>query len=385
MTHVKTKEKEGSQNKIIMPGDPIEHTSNFIAPRCGNRILIVEDELVTQKMIKDYLLKYGYQVVSVSNVIDANELMAKEEFDLIITDMSIPQMDGIALRKAARNASPLTPVILLSDQGTLENAIQAIQMGAHDFVIKPIVDFKPLKTSIDRALDRKSFMALQDNYQSNLEILVAQQTQELIEKQILLQEYADQLEEVSISIISSLQVALEEKDKYTAGHSRRVTDYSQGIARHMGLSEKEIRLLSTAAQLHDIGKLMIDLSFMNRPGPLSEEEWTMMKKHPVVADRILSPLPFLDEVRPIIRHHHERLDGSGYPDGLVGDQVDKLTQILAVADSFDAMTSSRSYRALFRPEAALAELRRCAGQLYCVEVLDGLVAYLEYNPKLFQK
>jgi len=359
--------------------DAEKNTFSYFEPTRDNRILLVEDEVITRKSIQEFLLKCGYEVASAGDASKAKRLISRKKFDLIITDLSVPTMDDYALLGMARNVQPLTPIIIISAQGTLEAAVRAIQIGAYDFVAKPILDFEPFKISIDRALERKSFLVLQEKYQYNLEKLVAQQTQELVEKQMMLQKYADQLEEVSISIISSLLVALEEKDQYTAGHSQRVTNYARGIAGQMGLSHKEIRILSTAAQLHDIGKLMIDLSFMNRSGPLSEEEWEIMKKHPVVADRILAPLPFLKDVRPIIRHHHERLDGSGYPDGLVGDDIDQLAQILAVADSYDAMTSSRSYRVLFQPEEAMAELRRCIGRYYCSEVVEGLIAYFTEN------
>ena len=122
---------------------------------------------------------------------------------------------------------------------------------------------------------------------------------------------------------------------------------------------------------------MIDLSFMNKPGPLTPEEWEIMKKHPVTADRFLAPLPFLEKVRPIIRHHHERLDGSGYPDALAGDEIDQLTQIIAVADSYDAMTSQRSYRKSLTRKEALDDLHQSVGRFYRIEIVKGLCDYFE--------
>jgi HD-GYP domain-containing protein (c-di-GMP phosphodiesterase class II) len=170
--------------------------------------------------------------------------------------------------------------------------------------------------------------------------------------------------------------ALEEKDRYTAGHSRRVTHYAVGIARLLGVNDHDQWVLQTASQLHDMGKLMIDLSYVNKPGPLSPEEWEIMKEHPAMADRFLSPLPFLEEVRPIIRSHHERMDGSGYPDALEGDEVTLLTQILAVADSYDAMTSRRSYRDPMPIADAIMELRRFTGVQFRPEPVDALVEFL---------
>ena len=144
----------------------------------------------------------------------------------------------------------------------------------------------------------------------------------------------------------------------------------------MGVTEPDLDLLRVAGQLHDMGKLMIDLSYVNKPGPLTREEWEIMKQHPATADRFLAPLPFLAEVRPIIRHHHERLDGSGYPDGLAGGDVDLLTQILAVADSYDAMTSHRSYRKPMSMDKAVEELRRYANLHYEGVIVESLAAFL---------
>ncbi|MEW5723965.1 MAG: HD-GYP domain-containing protein, partial [Thermodesulfobacteriota bacterium] len=181
----------------------------------------------------------------------------------------------------------------------------------------------------------------------------------------------------SLSFITTLLTALEEKDRYTAGHSRRVTHYAVGAAQYLAINGHDLWVLQTAAQLHDMGKLMIDLSYVNKPGPLTPEEWEIMKEHPAMADRFLAPLPFLKEVRPIIRSHHERMDGSGYPDGLKGDKVSLLTQIVAVADSFDAMTSSRSYRAPRPKQEAIAELRRYVKIQFLKEPVEALVKFVE--------
>lgn len=351
-------------------------------PPKGKKILVVEDEAAIRETITEYLRRLGYDVSSAIDGVEGTTSVNEQEFDLIITDLSMPRKDGFGFMKEAIQVQPLTPIIILSGQGTFENAIRAIHLGAYDFVAKPIVDFDAFKITINRGLERKSLVLVQKNYQRNLEKVIAEQTQELIEKNVMLQDYADQLEDVSVSVISSLTVALEEKDRYTAGHSNRVTQYSEGIGRQLGLSEPDLWLLSTAAKLHDLGKLMIDISFINKPGPLSPNEWDMMKQHPVIAERILVPLPFLDDVRPLIRSHHERLDGSGYPDGLKGDEIDQMTQILAVADSLDAMTSKRSYRPTLIKKEALAELKSCKGRLYSPEIVDALIVFLTKTPNL---
>lgn len=373
----------GLMDKKVLEFKNPENMAALTAPKLSGwmegalrRVLIVEDENAIRETIGDFLAESGYDVDTAANGAEARSKILAREFDLIITDLSMPIMGGFSLMKESIQIQPLTPVIILSGQGTFENAKRAIQMGAYDFVPKPVIDFAAFKISIDRALERKALMVARKHYQRELENTVAEQTKELNEKNKMLQGYTQQLEEVSVIVISSLQTALEEKDQYTAGHSIRVTRYAEGIGRQMGLDEHRLWVLSTAAKLHDLGKLMVDLGFMNKPGPLNDEEWAMMKKHPEVADRILAPFPFLEEVRPIIRHHHERFNGSGYPDGLYGEELDLLTQILAVADSFDAMTSHRSYRKTLPFEEAQEELRRCVDVLFSPRVVRALDEYL---------
>jgi len=289
-------------------------------------------------------------------------------------------MNGFEMMKEALKIQPLTPIVILSGQSTFENALQAIQMGAYDFITKPVTDFGTLRVCVNRGLERKSFLVFQKEYRQYLEQIVAEQSAELVRKNQMLSDYADRLEEVSVSTISTLQVALEEKDPYTAGHSLRVTDYCLGTGRQLGLVDQDLWVLSTGAKLHDIGKMLMDTGYIHKPGPLTEAEWMAMKQHPVVADRILGPLPFLREVRPLVRHHHERLNGSGYPDGLQEGEIDLLTMILAVADSYDAMTSRRSYRPTLYVAEAVAELKRCSGVLFRVDVVQGLIAALDDIP-----
>ena len=341
-----------------------------------DRILVVDDEPAIREVIQEYLSLEGYQVRTAADGLAALDIIRQDEFDVIITDLSMPKMDGFKLIPQAQKIQPLTAIIVLSGQGTFENAIEAVHRGAYDFVAKPVRDFKAFKITVDRGLEHKSLLVNKANYQRNLEEQVEAQTRELARTNRLLKQYADELESVSLSFITTLLTALEEKDRYTAGHSRRVTHYAVGAARRLGISGHELWLLQTAGQLHDMGKLMIDLSYVNKPGPLTDEEWEIMKEHPAMADRFLSPLPFLEEVRPLVRHHHERMDGSGYPDGLIGEEVDILTQVLAVADSYDAMTSHRSYRDPMPQDAALTELKRWEGIQFKPEPINALIDFL---------
>ena len=181
--------------------------------------------------------------------------------------------------------------------------------------------------------------------------------------------------------MSSLQNAMEEKDYYTAGHTMRVTEYAVMLGSAMGLEGQDLVVLRRAAQFHDIGKLVIDLSCIQKPGKLSDEEWALIKKHPAVGANIIKPLGFMEREQFIIRHHHERMDGNGYPDGLVGDQLDDLTKILIVVDSYDAMTSRRNYRRNLSMDEAIDELHNCSGSQFdpdIVKIFSSTIA--EFSP-----
>jgi putative nucleotidyltransferase with HDIG domain len=163
---------------------------------------------------------------------------------------------------------------------------------------------------------------------------------------------------------------MEEKDLYTAGHTMRVTEYALMLGLAMDLPEKELVVLRRAAQFHDIGKLVIDLSCIQKPGKLTDDEWILIKKHPVIGANIIQPLGFMEREQFIIRHHHERIDGKGYPDGLKGEHLDLLTKILVVVDSYDAMTSMRNYRRNLNMDEALCELQLHSGSRFDKEIVD---------------
>jgi HD-GYP domain-containing protein (c-di-GMP phosphodiesterase class II) len=259
----------------------------------------------------------------------------------------------------------------------MEYAVKAINLGAYDFIAKPIEDLDLFEVKIRRAIEKRTFIRREKSYKENLEKEVRKKTRELAEKNILLEKYSHHLEVSSVNTIITLNTALEEKDQYTAGHTKRVTEYSQMIGKAMKLPKEEIDVVTRACQLHDIGKLVIDVSCIQKPGPLTDEEWVLVKKHPEIGENIIKPLNFLIREGEIVRHHHERLDGKGYPDGLVGSQINLLTKIVTVADSFDAMTSKRSYKINMSKEEALAELYACRDAQFdpvVVEAFAGILA-----------
>lgn len=185
--------------------------------------------------------------------------------------------------------------------------------------------------------------------------------------------YSHRLENATVQLMTSLQNAIEEKDYYTTGHTMRVTEYALMLGQAMELSEKELVVLRRAAQFHDIGKLVIDLSCIQKPGKLTEEEWMLIRKHPSIGANIIQPLGFMALEQFIIRHHHERMDGTGYPDSPTGDDLDPLRKILIVVDSYDAMTSRRNYRRNLTMDEAVMELQVCSGSQFDRETVDFFV------------
>ncbi|MDA8164065.1 MAG: response regulator [Desulfobacteraceae bacterium] len=343
------------------------------------RILIADDDDLVRDAVVRILEMFGYEVAAVDRGSKALEVL-DDRFDLVLLDINMPGIDGFETMAAINERQLEIPVLFLTGAGSMEYAIRAINLGAYDFIAKPIEDLDLFEITIRRAVEKRMYVLRERAYKSNLEKEVLAKTRELAEKNALLEQYSEHLESSTVNTILTLQTALEEKDLYTAGHTGRVTEYAVMIGQALQLSPIDMEVLEQASQLHDIGKLVIDVTWLRKAGPLSPQEWEMVKKHPVIGENILKPLIFLEREGKIIRHHHERIDGKGYPDGLTGKDLDPLTKILTVADSYDAMTSMRSYRKNLCRAEAITELRRCAGTQFDPEVVETFISILEAFP-----
>ncbi len=333
------------------------------------KILLADDDVTVRSTVTTVLEMFGHTVITVADGVDLVAIV-DDSYDVIILDINMPNMGGFETIKVLNSRQYDIPVLFLTGAGSMEYVMQAINLGGYDFLTKPIEDLDIFNVKIRRAIEKRSFILRERQYKNNLERDVQSKTQELEESNRLLLSYSHSLENATVQLMSSLQNAMEEKDFYTAGHTMRVTEYALMLGIAMDLPEKELVVLRRAAQFHDIGKLVIDLSCIQKPGKLSDEEWILIKKHPVVGANIIKPLGFMEREHFIIRHHHERLDGKGYPDGLMGDDLDKLTKILTVVDGYDAMTSKRNYRRNLNMEEALCELQLCSGSQYDGETVD---------------
>ncbi|MDD5758564.1 MAG: response regulator [Desulfobulbaceae bacterium] len=333
------------------------------------KILIADDDPLVRDAIKKILEIFGYQVVAVTNGREAMHAL-NDTFAVIILDINMPIMDGFETLESLNHEKNTIPVLFLTGAGSMEYALKAINLGAYDFLTKPIADLDMFAIKIKRAIEKRMYILMHKAYEENLEFEVKKKTRELVIKNTLLDDYSRQLEENTINTIATLQIALEEKDPYTAGHTKRVTRFGTMIGKAMGLDGLQLHTLICACQIHDIGKLVIDVSCIQRPGPLSPEEWARVTQHPEIGYNILQPLQFLERESTIILQHHERFDGTGYPGKLKDQQLDPLARIVTVADSFDAMTSKRSYKVNKSMEEAIEELYMCSGSQFDPEVVD---------------
>jgi putative two-component system response regulator len=341
------------------------------------RVLIVDDDETVRGVTARTLARAGHRVEEVASGEAALARLREQSIDCVLLDIVMPGLSGLEVLARATAEFPDVPVILLTGAGTSDNAVQALRRGAYDFLAKPVQDPAILVHAVGRALERRRLLLESLQHRDSLEREVREKTRELAIRNRQLSGYLVHLEDLTIGVITSLLVAMEAKDPYTAGHSTRVTGYALALARAMHLPAEERVVLERAAMLHDIGKLIVEASAISKPGPLSDGEWDEVLRHPEVGERMLEPFPFLARERTHIRHHHERFDGKGYPDGISGGQIPVLTEILSVADCFDAMTSQRSYRRKAARLDACAELERAIGTQFSdrvVPVLAGLLA-----------
>jgi putative nucleotidyltransferase with HDIG domain len=333
------------------------------------KILLADDDITARSTITTVLEMFGHIVKAVADGKEVVDIV-NNSYDVIILDINMPGMGGFETIKVLNARHCNIPVLFLTGIGSMEYVVQAINLGGYDFLTKPIENLDIFNVKIRRAIEKRTFILREKNYKKSLELEVRDKTRELEESNRLLLTYSHSLENATVQLMSSLQNAMEEKDDYTVGHTLRVTEFAIMLGVAMNLSENDLVVLRRASQFHDIGKLVIDLSCIQKPGKLSDEEWALIRKHPVVGANIIQPLGFMDREQFIIRHHHERMDGKGYPDGLTGQDLDQLTKILIVVDSYDAMTSRRNYRRNMNMDEAIDELRHHSGTQFDAETVE---------------
>jgi putative nucleotidyltransferase with HDIG domain len=326
------------------------------------RILIVDDEEVICSILDRRLTREGYACVTANNGREAIRYFYKQPFSLIISDIRMPEMDGLELLKRVKAMNPNIMMIMVTAFPDIDLAVEAMRLGAYDFIIKP-ADLDLMTLSVKKALEKKRLEEEVAAYRSRLEKLVEERTEKL-------QQAYRILKKAHLDSVKVLAEAIDAKDPYTRGHSDRVTRMSLKIAFQFGFPENRLESLEYGALLHDIGKIGIKDEVLQKPGALNAEEYQYIQEHPLIGVKIVEGLDFFKDKIPIIRHHHEQFDGSGYPDGLVGEAIPLEARIIAVPDAFDAMTSARPHRGMMPLQDVLTELEKCKGTQFDPKVLD---------------
>ena len=326
------------------------------------RVLIVDDEPEITEILFD-LLSEEYDCVSAGAAEHALEHLRKSEFELVISDITMPGMSGLDMIPHVKSVSPDTVVVMISGIQTAESAIEALRLGAFDYLMKPF-DLRQVEAVVKRALEHHDLIVAKRRYENHLEELVEQRTAEL-------DRALDSLEDAYRSTLKALTAALETRDSETHGHSERVVSYSLRLGREYGLNREEMKALEFGSLLHDIGKIGVPDSILRKPAKLTEEEWVCMREHPMHGQQILRGIEFLKGAARVVAQHHEQWDGSGYPLGLRDEEIDVCARIFSVADAFDAITSDRVYRRGKSYEAAAQELDDWAGRQFDPKVVKA--------------
>jgi putative two-component system response regulator len=331
-------------------------SSNGATARC----LIVDDDAQVRHVLSRVITTHGLSTIEASSGVDALSTLEREgEVPVCISDIHMPEMDGVSFLREAIKRYPDMAIIMLTGVAEVNSAVECLKLGALDYISKPVM-VEEVRARLDKALEKRQLILDNRFYQQALEGRVRD---------------LDQRNRNSlINGVQMLVHALEAKDAYTSGHSSRVSRYATKSAVLLGFTDDALEHIRLGGELHDIGKIGTREDILNKPGPLTAPEFEHVKMHTTLGEKILAP--FLTEspiVLRIARSHHERIDGSGFPDSLRGDQIPLEARIVAVVDAFDAMTTNRAYRPSRPAPEAVQELRRCAGVHFDPEVVEAFI------------
>ena len=328
-----------------------------MSPFTGMRCLVVDDEPRLRRVLIRLLEGEGFQCREAGSGVEALALLEQEPVPLMISDLRMPEMDGVALLREVTTRWPETAVIVVTAVAEVESAVACLQMGALDYVAKPF-HLDEVRARVAQALDKRRLIQENKSYQHHLE--------ERVEAQ------ARRIEELFLEGVHALVFALEAKDGYTRGHSMRVSNYALAMARAMDLDKDLVDTIALGAELHDVGKIGVSEAVLHKAGKLSDEEYRHIMEHTVIGFRILGPLMRdAPGALAIVRSHHERFDGKGVPDHLAGDAIPFEARVVAVADAFDAMTSVRPYRPSLPVATAMKELEEGKGVQFDADIVEA--------------
>lgn len=291
-------------------------------------VLVAEDDPSSRDLIESLFEAEGWETPTLArDGQEALELFEAGDWDLLVSDLNMPRLGGEDLLVRALELKPDLTAVVTTGNGTVDTAVNLMKHGVFDFITKPftIDEFLAcMRKARERAVNLLEMRGISE-------------------------------------VVDALLAALESKDRYTMGHAGRVATYAVDLGRRLGVEAKELKHLGYAAKLHDVGKIGVHEDILNKAGPLTADEFEIMKRHPVLSRDILQPVGFLGPCLPMVLHHHERIDGRGYPEGIAGDDIPFGARIIAVVDSFDAMHSDRAYRSALPVERILEIIEESSG------------------------
>lgn len=325
------------------------------------RILVTDDEPGIRQSLSMYLRRLGYDVTEAETADEAVNLINEHVFDLVLSDIALPGTNnGIDLLTHVKAKSPDVDVIMMTGHLDLDFAIDALKRGASDYFKKPFL-FDELKHAVERAIERRRLLG---------------KARELDRLQLR----HDALKDLQREVLVSVAAMIDAKSPFTRAHSERVGIYARHFGQRLGISSRELKIVTTGGRLHDIGKIGTPDSIINKPEQLSTDEWKVVEAHPVCGAELLQPIAMMRPYIPIVRWHHENHDGTGYPDRISGNEIPLTVQIVKMADYYDAITSDRPYRKPMTLREACTTLEQEAGGAFSKEIVSAFVDLLHDPP-----
>ena len=320
------------------------------------RILIVDDEPSIVRLLAEILREEDYSCSGCHSSLEALHMMSTQPFDIVLSDVHMPGIDGMELLRLVREEHPKLPMVMVTGEGDIRVGVQAMKEGAYDYLLKPL-NFGATLVSVKQVLKRKRMEEELENYRLRLEEMVDQRTSQL--RKVLAR-----IEQNFEETLQALATAMELRDNGTAGHARRVMTYAMHIAKLVGCSQEEIHSIAIGALLHDIGKISTPDAILMKTRALTREEQEVMRTHVVVGYNLLNRIGFLADAAELVLAHHEHFDGTGYPQGLAGAEIPLGARVFAVAETLDVMTSDRPYHQATSFAAAREEILLQSGKQF---------------------
>jgi putative nucleotidyltransferase with HDIG domain len=327
-------------------------------------VLVVDDEEPIRNALKKFLVQQQFEVYAAGSGEEALQQLKRHKVALMLCDIRMPGTSGVDLVPLALEIEPDLAILMLTAINDATSAALCMQRGAMDYLTKPI-ELADLGRAVQRALKRREMLL--ENRQLNQWL-----KEEVTTRTAELQRERNKLERISVATLEALINALEAKDPYLRGHSARVADLSATVASQYGLSDEEVEQVRVAGRLHDIGKIGTREAVMEKQGPLTPEEYEHIKQHVIIGYQILTPLSHLGSIIGAVRHHHERWDGTGYPEGLRGEEIPIGARVIGAAEVYDALTSSRPYQEKLTPEQAVERMNQLSGTVLDPKVFGAL-------------